>query len=162
MRSLRLRATTLEDLDFVLDAEQNPDNACFIIPWTRDHHTRAIVDLNLAHQIIELDTVERVGFILLSDLTSPHMSIEFRRIVVTAKRQGLGRAAVRAVKRFAFPERGAHRLWLDVKQHNMRARRLYESEGFVVEGVLRECLKGETGFESLVVMSMLASEYRSE
>jgi RimJ/RimL family protein N-acetyltransferase len=63
------------------------------------------------------------------------------------------------VKRFAFVERRAHRLWLDVKEQNHRARSLYESEGFTLEGVLRECLKGAEGFESLVVMSMLASEY---
>ena len=72
---------------------------------------------------------------------------------------GIGRAAVRLVKRFAFRKHGAHRLWLDVKEHNDRARRLYQAEGFIVEGVLRECLRGDSGFASLVVMSLLASEY---
>jgi RimJ/RimL family protein N-acetyltransferase len=51
------------------------------------------------------------------------------------------------------------RLWLDVKESNERARHVYESEGFLVEGILRECLKGEYGFESLVVMSILRDEY---
>jgi hypothetical protein len=36
---------------------------------------------------------------------------------------------------------------------------VYQSEGFVTEGVLRECIKAEAGFESLVVMSMLRAEY---
>ena len=63
------------------------------------------------------------------------------------------------VKRLAFEEFKAHRLWLDVKEHNVRARHLYESEGFVTEGVLRGCIKAEAGFESLVVMSMLRGEY---
>jgi RimJ/RimL family protein N-acetyltransferase len=67
---------------------------------------------------------------------------------------------VRAVKRFAFEEHQAHRLWLDVKAFNARARHLYASEGFVEEGVLRECLRGESRFDSLVILSMLASEYR--
>ena len=97
---------------------------------------------------------------LLARLTSPHGSLEFRRIVATAKGHGFGRAAVRAVKHFALVEWNAHRLWLDVKQHNSRTRRLYEAEGFVSEGVLRECLRTESGFDSLVVLSMLASEYR--
>ena len=46
-----------------------------------------------------------------------------------------------------------------MKEHNDRARALHESEGFVAEGVLRECLKGSRRYESLVVMTMLASEY---
>jgi len=109
--------------------------------------------------IIErLSDRQRVGFVLLAGLTNPHQNMEFRRIVVTAKGKGYGRAAVRAVKHFAFREHNAHRLWLDVKQHNTRARQLYESEAFVFEGVLRECLKTETGFDSLVVMSTLATE----
>jgi diamine N-acetyltransferase len=44
----------------------------------------------------------------------------------------------------------------------MRACHLYESEGFVREGVLRECIwNGET-YESLIVMSMLEQEYFSQ
>jgi RimJ/RimL family protein N-acetyltransferase len=161
MLSVQLRPTTPEDLDFVLDAERDPDNARFILPWTREQHARALADPEVAHRILVHDSSpDRVGFVLLLGLTSPHGSLEFRRIVITAKGQGLGRAAIRAVKRFAFEEHKAHRLWLDVKDFNTRARHLYTSEGFVEEGVLRECLKTDSGFDSLVVLSMLASEYR--
>jgi diamine N-acetyltransferase len=33
------------------------------------------------------------------------------------------------------------------------------SEGFVEEGVLRECLRTESGYDSPVVMSILRSEF---
>jgi len=82
------------------------------------------------------------------------------RIVVTDKGKGYGRAAVRAIKRYAFDSLSAHRLWLDVKEHNTRARAVYEKEGFRYEGTLRECRKGPAGFESLVVMSVLEQEDR--
>src|SRR5262245_40650604 len=161
MASVHLRPTTPEDLDFVQGAERDPENARFILPWTREQHARALADPDVAHRILEHgDPGHRVGFVLLLGLTSPHGSLEFRRIVVTAKGRGLGRAAVRAVKHFAFVEHQAHRLWLDVKEFNARARHLYAAEGFVEEGVLRECLRGESGFDSLVIMAMLASEYR--
>jgi RimJ/RimL family protein N-acetyltransferase len=161
MMSVQLRPTTPEDLDFVVEAERDPDNARFILPWARDQHDHALSDPDVAHRIIVPEgTHDRVGFLLLRGLASPHGSLEFRRIVVTAKGRGLGRAAVRAVKRLAFVEQKAHRLWLDVKEFNARARHLYVSEGFVQEGVLRECLRSESGFDSLVVLSMLASEYR--
>ena len=161
MASVQLRPTTPEDLDFVLAAERDPDNAWFILPWTREQHARALADPDVTHRVIVPEgSHDRVGFVLLLGLTSPHGSLEFRRIVVTAKGQGLGRAAVRAVKHFAFEEQKAHRLWLDVKAFNARARHLYAAEGFVEEGLLRECLRSDSGYDSLVILSMLASEYR--
>ena len=157
---IRLRPTTSNDLDFVLAAEQDPNNRPFILPWPRDRHVAALNDPDLVHQMLVHDSLGPVGFVILAGLGDPHGNLEFRRIVVTWKRRGFGRAAVQLVKRFAFVQRQAHRLWLDVKEQNPRARALYESEGFVVEGVLRECLKGDGGFESLILMSMLASEYK--
>ncbi|MGH7822331.1 MAG: GNAT family N-acetyltransferase [Candidatus Binatia bacterium] len=145
----------------MLRAEGDLRNRPFIVAWSREHHASALADPDIGHLIIErAEDAEPVGFVLLAGLASPHRTIELRRIVVTSKRRGYGREAVRAVKRLAFVERGAHRLWLDVKEGNERARRLYGSEGFVIEGVLRECLESDGRFESLVVMSMLESEYR--
>lgn len=157
---IKLRRTNEDDLDFVLTAEQNPENRSFVSVWTRDQHLAALTSKNLAHLIVERITANsRIGYIILAGLADANQSIEFRRIVVTEKGKGHGREALRLVKRMAFEELGGHRLWLDVKEHNLRARHLYESEGFVVEGVIRECIKAAAGFESLVLMSMLRTEY---
>jgi pyridoxine 5-phosphate synthase len=155
-----LRPTTITDLDFVLAAEGEADTAPFILPWTREQHAAALADPDIDHRVVT-DLADRaVGFVLLAGLASPHRSVEFRRLVVMEKGVGYGRAAVRAVVRLAFGGLGAHRLWLDVKTQNARARRLYESEGFVTEGVLRECMvRGDGGHDSLVIMSVLATEY---
>ena len=77
------------------------------------------------------------------------------------KGKGYGRSALDQIKQQAFEDYSAHRLWLDVIEPNHRARKLYEQAGFVYEGTLRECHKTETGFVSLVLMSMLRSEYFS-
>ncbi|MDQ8701399.1 GNAT family N-acetyltransferase [Streptomyces sp. LHD-70] len=52
-----------------------------------------------------------------------------------ARGRGLGRALIRAACALAR-EQGAHRITLRVLGHNTPARALYETEGFVVEGVL--------------------------
>src|SRR5262245_42171287 len=115
---VQLRPTIPADLGFVLDAEADPDSAPFILPWPRERPAQALTAPDFAHRVIEVGGgPERAGFVLRAGLTSPHGSIEFRRIVVPAKGQGVGRAAVRAVKRLAFLEKKAHRLWLDVKEH---------------------------------------------
>lgn len=67
---------------------------------------------------------------------------------------------MRLVKAIAFDHLGAHRLWLDVRDHNVRAQRLYDSEGFVREGFLRDYNKVGDRFESLIIMSMLEDEHR--
>ncbi len=42
---------------------------------------------------------------------------------------------------------------------NTVAQRLYESEGFIEEGILRDCILYNEDYESLMVMSILESEY---
>lgn len=159
--NIRLVRTTAGELDFVLSAEQSSENSAFVTVWTREQHLDALTSENLSHLIIENSADgSRVGYIILAGLADINQSIEFRRIVVTEKGKGYGKEALRLVKKLAFEELKAHRLWLDVKEHNVRARRLYESEGFVAEGVLRECIKTNVGFESLVLMSILSSEYQ--
>ena len=84
------------------------------------------------------------------------------RIVVEPRDQGYGRQAIRLLKRYAFEELGAHRLWLSVKEFNARGRALYVSEGFVEEGMLRECVKGPAAYESALMMAILDREYTLE
>lgn len=158
---VRLRPTTVADLEYVLSAEHAEENRRFVMPWTREQHGAALSDEDLMHRIVEDARGSSAGFVLLAGIATPHRSIEFRRIVITARGQGMGRAAVRAVRALAFDDLNAHRLWLDVKEHNSLARRLYESEGFVEEGCLRECLITDSGYESLVLMSMLEAEHRA-
>ena len=158
--SIRLLRTGENDLDFVLSAEQSADNRPFVSVWMRAQHLDAVTSADVLHLIIEnAADGSRVGYVILAGLADANQNLELRRIVITDKGKGYGKEALRLVKRLAFEELNAHRLWLDVKEHNLRARHLYESEGFVAEGVLRECIKGNVGFESLVVMSMLYGEY---
>ena len=159
---IELRRTTEDDLPYVLSAEGDQDNRRFVTAWPEQKHRAALADTNIDHLILESKpNSQRIGFVILAGLQGEHRSIEFMRIVVTDKGKGYGRSAVQAIKRYAFETLAAHRLWLDVKEHNKRARALYESEGFRYEGTLRECLNGPEGFESLVVMSLLEQEYRN-
>lgn len=155
-----LRRTEPADLSFILECEADPGTAPYILPWTHERHLHAVSEPDCAHLVLcDPNDGTRLGFAMLFGLVSPHRAIEFRRVVVARKGQGVGRAALRAIKALAFGELAAHRLWLDVKSRNARARYLYRSEGFTEEGVMRECLREEDGYESLVLMSMLRHEY---
>ena len=162
---VRLRPTMQSDLPYVLSLEQDEQNLPFITPWDRTQHEAAIRFPDMRHFIIEGGQgLEPAGFIILIGCRSQHQSLELKRMVVQTKGQGFGRAALRVAKRVAFEDLHAHRFWLDVKLRNARAKAFYDSEGFVVEGTLRDAVKvtqdnGNPGFDSLVVLSMLRSEY---
>ena len=158
--TLRLRPTMLSDLDFVGSVEGDPQNRPFITPWERVQHEGAIRFPDFRHFIIEGGSgLEPVGFLILIGCRSQHQSLELKRMVVRNKGEGYGRAALRMAKKVAFDDLGAHRLWLDVKSRNSRAKALYDREGFVVEGLLRESVRVAGGFESLVLLSMLRPEF---
>ncbi|NJL86253.1 MAG: GNAT family N-acetyltransferase [Leptolyngbyaceae cyanobacterium SM1_1_3] len=156
---IKLRLSTEPDLDFILSAEQHPENARFVVGWTRSRHQACLEDPDELHYILQDTGQQAVGYLILTGLTSPHHALELCRLVVTEKGRGYGRSALRQAQQLAFETYNAHRLWLDLKVYNHRAKQLYEQEGFVEEGILRECIKTDQGFESLILMSILHSEY---
>ncbi len=162
MSGVRLRPTTVADLDFVLAAERHPDNTPFVGQWTPEQHSSAVRDVDAAHLVVEDSEQNRVGFVIVLGLKSQDRSLLIQPLVVVDKGRGYGRATLEEVIRLAFEVWGAHRLELDVIDHNERARHLYRSVGFVEEGTLRECYYyGEEGrFRSSVIMSMLEQERR--
>lgn len=154
------RPTTESDLDWVLAVEGRPENARFVIAWSRARHRAAIADRSMAHWIVCAPSGRPVGYVILAQVREGAGSIELVRLVIADKGRGFGRAALTQVEEFAFRRLHAHRLWLDVFDFNHRARRLYKAAGFVEEGVLRDAVQRDGGWASLVVMSKLSEERR--
>jgi diamine N-acetyltransferase len=160
---IALRLTAEKDLETILALECDDANAGFIRQWSPQKHKQAISDPNLAHLIVETNRDHQiVGYIILVGLEDPDQSVEFKRIVIARKGKGYGRQAVQLVKKYAFEQCHCHRLWLEVMEHNTRAFSLYESEGFMREGVHREAVKKGDRYLSLQVMSMLRHEYNAD
>lgn len=158
--AIRLRPTGEDDLDWVVALEHAPDNARNITRWPRPLHAAVAAREDARHFIIADDADNRLGYVILR-IDALNASVELLRIVVERPGAGTGRAALRRIVRMAFEELAAHRLWLDVVTDNEGARRLYRSEGFVEEGMLREAALRPDGFASLVIMSMLDHEYHA-
>ena len=154
-----LVSTEQEDLDTILAIEESPENSPYIGHWERSQHQAAIADPNMAH--FKVTSAGRtVGYVILIGITNPDKSIQLKRIAIAQKGLGFGRQAIRLVKKIVFDRFNAHRFWLDVMIHNMRASTLYLSVGFIEEGILRQSLKQKERFIDLRVMSILESEYR--
>lgn len=156
---ITLRKTGEDDLQFVINAEREQDNAQYVGQWTREQHLNALENEDTLHIIVEdSNTTKLVGYVIMAGLQNPNNNVEFRRIVICNKGNGMGRETLRLIKKVAFEELGAHRLWLDVRSKNLRAQNLYKSGGFKEEGVLRECILYNGDYESLILMSILENE----
>ncbi len=159
---VRLRPTMTSDLDFVISVEQDALNLPFITPWDRTQHEGAIRFPDFRHFVVEAGPgYASAGFVILQGCRNPHRSIELKRMVLLPGAQGcgVGRACLRLLATMAFRDLHAHRFWLDVKARNVRAQALYRGEGFVEEGRLRESVRTQDGYDSLIVMAMLESEH---
>ncbi|GAA0070645.1 GNAT family N-acetyltransferase [Clostridium sardiniense] len=155
-----LRKTKAEDLEFVINAERQKENAQYIGQWTKDQHTNSLVNKDILHIIIEESATQKpIGYLIISGIENENNSIEFRRFVICEKGKGFGKETLKLVKKLSFNDLKAHRLWLDVREKNIRAQNIYKSEGFKEDGVLRECIFYNNKYESLIVMSILKNEY---
>lgn len=153
-----IRKTQITEIDRVLQIEK--DNSEFLCPYSKERHVKSLSDPDeLDAVIVRKEDNRIIGGIILAGLKNENNVVEFRRIVLAEKGQGYGRACIKLIKKFCFEELGCHKLWLDVHELNARAKALYESEGFVLEGKLRECIKKDNGYISLFVMSVLRQEY---
>jgi diamine N-acetyltransferase len=154
---VRVRPTTHDELPAVIRAEGETD---LVRHWTADQHRKVMADPGWRHWILEVAADGRaIGYAIARGIGSPDRAIELKRLLVWERGRGYGRAALRLLKKLAFEDLSAHRLYLDVMEHNQRARALYLSEGFVPEGMLRDGLRVGEGYVSLLLMSILEDEY---
>ena len=159
-REMQLRLTTPADLEYVIETERHADNREYVFAWDLERHLEAINNENELHLIIQNHEKKRIGYMILRGCSDPNDSIELTRVSISNKGHGYGKQAIRLIQEYVFLHLQAHRLWLDVKETNSRAKHVYESAGFVVEGTLRECIKTNGAYESLTLMGILNSEFQ--
>ena len=158
---IELKTTVKSHLNLILNMEEEEDNQEFIIPYTRTQHENTMRDQDALHLSAFNDVGQLVGFVILAGLQNQNDAIEFRRIVIAKKGQGYGSEVIKQVKKLAFEQKNAQRLWLDVFDYNTKAQYIYLKSGFKKEGILRNAFKRDDFYQSLVIMSILKEEYEA-
>ncbi|MDF2959940.1 MAG: acetyltransferase [Paenibacillus sp.] len=157
---LDLRKTEIDDLAFVLETETDPDNTPFIGQWTFEQHLEALANQDIVHLTIENKQGDKVGYVILTGFLDLNNAVCIKRITNKIKGHGYGKEAMTLIINWFFENTNTHRIWLDVKDFNDRARHVYESVGFIFEGTLRDSFFNGERYESLSVMSILRHEYK--
>lgn len=83
-----------------------------------------------------------------------HSGVLGMAIVDGFREQGIGQALMKAALARAR-EAGLTRVELTVRERNLRAKKLYEKFGFVVEGVKRRGVRVDGRYEDLICMGLL-------
>jgi diamine N-acetyltransferase len=156
---MNLRLALPNDIPRIMALESAPGARHFVGQWGEQRHQATLGSDDVRYFVDEAATGELEAYAILRGLAETTGAIELKRIVVGTTERGLGRRILLELIRIAFDELGAHRLFLDVYEDNARARHLYESVGFVYEGVMRDAAQRDGTYCNLCLMSMLEHEY---
>jgi diamine N-acetyltransferase len=154
-----LRPAAPTDISRIVALERTPVALAFVGQWSEERHSATLSGGDARYFVAETETGELAAYAILRGLAETSGAIELKRIVVAVPERGLGRRVLEELIRIAFEDFKAHRLFLDVYEDNARARHLYESLGFVYEGILRDAGLREGAYCDLRLMSILKSEY---
>jgi RimJ/RimL family protein N-acetyltransferase len=158
---MRFRTATVADIPQICSLERRPEFRTLVGSWPEDQHLRMLADPAAAYIVAEDPPEQIAGFAILQGLLSEHRAVELKRIVIGSPNQGTGTRLLKEVADRAFGQHGAHRLYLDVFVNNDRARHVYETFGFRKEGIMRDAIYRDGAYYSLVLMSLLESEYHA-
>lgn len=152
-KNIQVRESTDEDIAFIIATENKEEYQAFINRWTRDEHYQTISSSNKKHLIIENTKGIAIGYIILSGLDRPE-TIEFTRITLNVTGKGYGTETITILCNYIFVRYNSQSIWLDVKEHNERARHVYKKIGF------KEVARNEV--ENLIIMELLRNDFYRE
>jgi RimJ/RimL family protein N-acetyltransferase len=103
-----------------------------------------------------------IGITVLKDINLINRSAELS-IYIGDKEfrgKGLSKEATSETLRFGFFKLGLNRIYLKVLEENEVAIKLYQSVGFIKEGILRCTLFKNNSFKNELIMAILKDEFR--
>ena len=139
--------------------ERRPGYEYFVGRWPEEKHRAFMAHPEFTYLVAD-DADEPVGFAILHEWILRPQNLYLKRIAVHDADKGYGRRVLAALNDWVFSETKTHRFWLEVVEHNLRARHIYEQLGFVVEGLVREGYEEDDGTRgSFVQMSLLKPDW---
>ena len=125
---LKLYPSKRNELELFTEMEKSTDVSEFIFSNNLDEHIEQFVHENIIYLTIVHDS-EISGFFILH-LDSDMLSVEFRRIVVSKRGNGIGQMAITEMETYCSSTLKRKRLWLDVLETNSRGQHIYEKLNF--------------------------------
>ena len=128
---MRLRRAEEADLSAISELEKE----CFSVPWSFESF-REILDRTPYVMLVAEEESEILGYAILLSVFDEGDLMNIA-VAERARRQGIGETLLQEILQ-AARERGVKKLFLEVREHNTPAIRMYEKNGFVFFGKRKE------------------------
>ena len=115
-------------------------------------------------ECVIVDETDRVlGRISLRDIDYINSKAELGIVVGESGNQnkGIGNWALNEMLRHAFMNMNLNRVYLSTPENNMRARHLYEKNGFVLEGILRQHHFFDGKYRNYCIYGIIKDQYKN-
>lgn len=120
-------------------------------------------DTQEIHRAICCGDDEYLGTISLKNISWKNLNAEYAIVLRTkAIGSGVAKFATIEILKIAFQDLHLHKVYLCVKSSNIRAMKFYNKIGFRIEGTFGEHIKSDNGYEDLIWLSMLDSEFKNK
>jgi len=169
--NVRLRKPEPSDVDALFVQKNDPEIGALLGGFTKGYTRSDLLRWVEAHAqardealYVIADAENRcLGHVGLYKIDHRVRSAEFAILLGEKKvwGTGLGRACTAFMLRFGFVDLALHRIYLEVLETNERARRLYDSLGFVHEGTLRHAQWKGGRHLDVHMMAILEHDWRS-
>lgn len=124
---LELRKSKPEQAMHFAEMERANDTQEFVIPYSVGQHESLIEGEEVIYlSVYHYQTL--TGFIILAK--ESEQVVEFRRIVIADKGQGLGQLAITAMEQYCAQVLNCSKVWLDVFESNQRGWHIYTKLGY--------------------------------
>jgi len=159
--TISLRPANDSDIAFIMECERRPGYEPFVGRWPEEKHRAVMADKDFRY-LIARDESGDLGFVILHSTWLRPQNLYLKRIAVHDAEKGNGKNILAALHVWVFSETDTERFWLEVVEHNHRARHVYRVMGWAEEGIVRDAYfddrTGQRG--SFVQMSILKTDWR--
>ena len=159
---LNATCANVDDIKFIVSVQPLPHVQRFIRQASAQDVAARMNNPDETYLIARDDVQGDVGFANLRGLQNPNKSVELCEFAIGEAGLGFGGQFLRTILSLAFIDLDTHRIWLDVFPENSHARSLYKKHGFLEEGTMRDAYYWQGKFQSSVLMSLLAPEFRTD
>jgi len=125
---INLRKSLEKDISSFIEMENSDGAAQYITPYSVQQHQQEMRQSDVIYLSI-LSNETLAGFIILAT-NADLVSVEFRRIVVASKGNGIGQLAIEAMEVYCTDVLFCNRIWLDVFESNKRGQHIYQKLGY--------------------------------
>ncbi len=160
--SVTLRPAEPSDITFIMACERRPGYDHFVGRWPEEKHRAVMADKDFRY-LVAGDESGDLGFVILHSSWLRPQNLYLKRIAVHDAEKGNGKAILAALHEWVFTNTDTERFFLEVVEHNHRARHVYRVMGWVEEGIVRDAyFEDRTNARaSFVQMSILKSDWKN-